>query len=123
MRRLDRLLTIQRRDKTQDPESGQEIYTWVDRAHRREAAYRPLSGDERFAAAQWSARQQVEFELRYLDDVADVNPLDRIIYPAPDEANLQSPASHFIFDVIDSAEQGRQRSLKIKCARRAEIAS
>lgn len=122
MRRLDRLLTIQRREKTQDA-SGQEIYAWVDRVHLREAAYRPLSGDERFAAAQWSARQQVEFELRYSDDVADVNPLDRIIYPAPDEANLQSPASHFIFDVMDCAEQGRQRALKIKCVRRAEIAS
>jgi len=122
MRRLDRRVTIQRKTVTQD-ESGQEIATWTAIAHRRPAFVAPVRGEERFAAQQVIARQQTTFTMRWSETVADVSPLDRILYPPPSDQNAQSPAVDTIYDVIEVVEVGRRDGLRIMAARRAEIAA
>jgi hypothetical protein len=84
----------------------------------------PVRGDERFTAEQFVAKQQVEFRIRYSSTVADVNPLDRIIYPPDEGSPSDSPmaAESQIFDIIEVSQIGRREGLKIIAARRAEDA-
>lgn len=117
---LDRRITIQRKTVSQAP-SGQEIDTWVAVSHCRPARVTPLGGSERFGADQFFARQQVEIEIRWSSIVADLNPLDRIVYPAPADPSEQSPAESQIYDIMSVDEIGRREGLLIKAARRAEI--
>lgn len=121
--RLDRLITIQRKSVTQDA-YGQEIATWTALADRRAASVTPLRGEERFTAAQWMAKQQVEIRVRWSASIADLNPLDRIIYPAleVDVSPLDEPLEHEIYDIIEASEIGRREGFKISAARRAEVA-
>jgi len=86
---------------------------------RRSAWMKPISGDERFTAMQWVASQQVEFRVRWSQLLAQLNPLDRIIYPSSTDA--ESPAMESrIYEIIEVNELGRRESLQIKTARRAE---
>jgi SPP1 family predicted phage head-tail adaptor len=78
---LDRRITIQRKATTQS-DSGQPVDTWAALVGSRWASVRPVRGDERFTAPQYAAKQQTEFQIRWSQDVADLTPLDRIIYPA-----------------------------------------
>lgn len=117
--RLDRRIDIERKTVTQD-EFGEEIETWTKIAERRAASVTPVRGEERFEAEQFIARQQVEFRVRWASSVSDVNPLDRIIYPASEDAD--SPGLNpQIYDIIEVSEIGRREGLKIIAARRPEV--
>lgn len=118
MRGLDRKIDIERKTVT-SASSGQDVETWTKIVTRRSAAVRPLRGDERFTAEQFVASQQVEFLIRWSWDVADLSPLDRIVYPPTGD----SPAiDEEIYDIIEVSEAGRREGLKIVAARRAEHA-
>jgi head-tail adaptor len=116
--RLDRKITIQRMTETQSS-SGFPVEGWAAISHRRSASYRPIRGDERFSGEQWGASEQVEFAIRYSSDVADVSPLDRVIYPAP-ETDTPDPADNTIYEIMAVHEIGRREGLRLVAARRAE---
>jgi len=116
---MDRKITIQRKSTSQDS-FGQPIETWASISHRRSAAYRPMRGDERYMADQFIARQQVEFRIRYSSVVSDLNPLDRIIYPAPDDKDVQSPDASTVYEIMDVPEVGRREGFLVRTARRSE---
>jgi SPP1 family predicted phage head-tail adaptor len=120
--RLDRTITIERKAVTHSP-SGQPIETWAPLVSRRSASVTPLSGDERFSAPQYVAREQVQFEIRWSQDVASVQSKDRIVYPAIDSSVSPAPvpAEREIYDIIYVAEIGRRRGLRIVAARRADV--
>jgi SPP1 family predicted phage head-tail adaptor len=119
--RLDRRIDIERKTVTQSP-SGQPIETWSKIVARRAASVSPLRGDERFAADQYIARQQVEFRIRYSSTVADISPLDRIIYPPDEDSPADSPVATDvqIYDIMEVSEIGRREGLRILAARRVE---
>jgi SPP1 family predicted phage head-tail adaptor len=119
VRNLDRKIDIERATITQTA-SGQQIETWEKLASVLSAAVTPVRGDERFTSAQFVAKQQVEFLIRWSLDVADVNPLDRIIYPASSDADSPELEPQ-IFDIIEVGEVGRREGLKIIAARRSEV--
>jgi SPP1 family predicted phage head-tail adaptor len=75
---FDRLITIQRRTVTQDG-YGQEVETWTELAEV-EASKVDLSGDEVPAAAQFAATVATRFRIRWDSELADLSPLDRIVY-------------------------------------------
>lgn len=119
--RLDRRIDIQRAIMTQDA-SGQEVQTWETIVRRRAATVFPIRGDERFSAEQFVAKQQCDFQIRYSASLADLNPEDRILYPAQgDESPTPAPEVHTIFDIIEVSEIGRREGLKISAVRRSEI--
>lgn len=80
----------------------------------------PVRSDERFTSEQFVARQQTEFRIRYSLAVADLNPLDRIVYPASTDS---PPSDDVVFDIIEVSELGRREGLKIIAARRAEVSN
>jgi SPP1 family predicted phage head-tail adaptor len=114
---LDRMITLQRKTETYSP-SGAPIVAWSDIAYRRHAKYRVVRGEERFSAAQYVAKEQIEFTIRYSEQVADLSPLDRIVYPARQDAN---PPENTIFDIMAVHELGRREGLRIMAARRADV--
>jgi SPP1 family predicted phage head-tail adaptor len=119
--RLDRTITIERKAVTHSP-SGQPIETWAPLVSRCSASVTPLSGDERFSAPQYVAREQVQFEIRWSQDVATVQAKDRIVYPATTSVSpAPVPAERDIYDIIHVAEIGRRRGLRIVAARRADV--
>lgn len=119
--RLDRKLDVQRKSVTLD-DFGQEVETWTNLSARRAASYGPVKGEERFTADQFVAREQIEFRIRYSAIVADLNPMDRIIYPAidPDSSPEDTVTTDRIFDIMAVFEIGRREGLRILAARRPE---
>jgi SPP1 family predicted phage head-tail adaptor len=122
---LDRRVTIQRSTATVAPD-GQPVDNWTTVGTlRRAAAYRPIEGDERFTAPQLVAREQVEFRVRYDASLAELNPLDRVIYPAMTNAEAAvSPlwiATRRVYDIIAVQEVGRRDGLNILAARHADV--
>lgn len=119
--RLDRFIAIQRKTVTQS-ESGETIEAWANLDGRRPSAVNPVKGDERFSAPEIAAKQQTQFTVRYSASLADLSPLDRIIYPAPDFT--ASPPEEIqevnIYDVLSVIEVGRRESLRILTSRRAD---
>lgn len=124
--RLDRLITIQRNTPTSG-EDGQPSDSWATvGALRRHASVRPVRGEERFTADQFVALEQIEFRIRYADTVADLTPLDRILYPALTEAEVgSSPPTTIetrrIYNIMAVHEIGRREGLQILTARRADV--
>jgi SPP1 family predicted phage head-tail adaptor len=117
--RLDRRIDIQRKTATQD-EFGQEVEAWGDLTAEPEwASVSALRGEERFTADQFVAREQVEFRVRWSQALADVNPLDRILYP-PASASPADPDPSTVYDIMAVHELGRRQGLRILAARRAE---
>jgi head-tail adaptor len=112
--RLDRRIDLERNVMAEDA-AGELTPTWSKVAANLPASYSPIAGTKRFQASQWIARQQVEFRVRYQAALLDLNPLDRVIYPAggssPDE----------IFEIIEASEIGRREGIKIVAARRPDI--
>jgi len=82
------------------------------------AAVDPLTGDERSAAEQWIAREQVRFTIRWSEDVQDLSPLDRIVFPFSDAASSPAP-TRSIYDVMVVNDRGRRDSMIVLAARRA----
>ena len=117
---LDRFVTIQRATATQS-DSGEPIEAWTTVVLRRPASWWPIAADERFNAPQVIAREQVEFRIHYSDDVADLTPRDRVIYPAlTADSPLAEPANRNIYDIIEATEINRREGIKIKAARRTD---
>ena len=112
--KLDRRITVQRKTSTQS-DSGQPLDTWATLVGPRWAAVAPVRGDERFTAPQYAAKQQTEFKIRWSQDVADLTPLDRIIYPYGSENEAD------IYDVLAVHEIGRQEGMQIITFRRADV--
>lgn len=120
--RLDRLIDIQRATVTQS-DSGEEISSWQNIATRRHAALMPVQGYERFSDPQIVAQGQVEFRIRLSSDVADVNPKDRIIYPAIDPTSPETlPDETRIYNILSAEEIGRREGLRIIAKRFADMA-
>ncbi len=118
--RLDRKITIQRKTVTLEY-SGQATETWADLVANRWAAVMPLGGDERFAIPEISAKQQVEFRVRWSSNVAGLTPQDRIVYPAPADTSPPTPIlDTSIYDVAAVHEIGRREGLRIIAIRRTD---
>lgn len=119
--RLDRRIDIERAIVVQS-DSGEPVETWVPVALQRSASVDPTRGTERVNSPQWAARQQVDIYIRYSSLVADVNPKDRIIYPArPDGISpVPEPRPGEIYDIISVDEVGRREWLKIVASRQAD---
>lgn len=121
--RLDRKVTIQRKATTVG-DDGSEVETWSDLAARRWASVNPVSGDERFAVPEIGANQQVEFQVRWSSNVADLTPLDRIIYPVVPLTSPETPTpDRSIYDIAAVHEIGRRRGLRIIATRRTDVSS
>lgn len=95
---------------------GQPIESWERIGLKRWAGLAPVNGNERFISDQFIASQQVEFTVRYTQDIAAISPLDRIVYPATED----TPVASQIYDILAVHEVGWRESLRIITARRAE---
>jgi head-tail adaptor len=119
--KLDRFITIQRMTSSQS-DSGAVIETWSDLVARRPASYAPVRGEERVAVGtQVAASAQVDFRIRYFVDVADLGPLDRVIYPAPSADSPGDFTSSEVYDILAVQEIGRRKELQIIAVRRPDI--
>lgn len=115
--RLDRRILIQRHGVTYS-DSGEPIETWTDLTEEQPASINPVRGEERFAGEQWQAKEQVEFRVHWFEAIAQLSPLDRIIYPA---ASGDSPDERQIYDVMAVHEIGRREGMRIMAARRSDV--
>lgn len=118
---LDRLIDIQEK-MTSVSDSGAVIETWVTCLARRAASYRPLKGEERYSGPGVSATEQVEFKIRYTENVSALSPLNRLIYPAPNEPN-DEVSSLRVWNILAVNELGRREALAIIAERRPDAAS
>lgn len=118
--RLDRRIDLERLTVTQS-QSGAEVESWTPLAARVAASYRPARGDERSAAPQYVASEQVEFKIRWTASLADLNPKDRLIYPAVFDTSPEDvPGDERIFDIVAVHELGRRETLQIMAVRRSD---
>lgn len=121
--RLDRRITIQRSTSTSS-DDGHPTESWATVGELRTPAdVVPLSGDERFSAPQLVSREQVEFFVRYSEALSSLSPVDRIIYPAFEANSPQSAETRRIYDILAVNEIGRREGLRIKAARRSDVAT
>jgi head-tail adaptor len=110
---LDRSVAIQRATFTQSP-SGEPQSAWVTISTRPAMLDSGMTGTERLATEQVVAKAQVAFTIRWATVVADITPLDRIIYPASVLANSPADPLHSkIYDIIMVQEIGRREQLRI----------
>jgi SPP1 family predicted phage head-tail adaptor len=112
--RLDRLIDIERKTLGESP-SGEPTETWAKIATNLAASYSSIRGDERSQAAQFVAKEQVEFWVRWSDVAKTISPLDRVIYPAG------STNARDVYDIMYAPEVGREDGIKIAAARRADV--
>jgi hypothetical protein len=134
--KLDRKISILRAFNFQ-AEDGEPIPVWVplpvgtdQNPYRRDAGLRPLSADERFTGAQVVSLEQVEFRLRWSEDVRELSPLDRIVYPAleanevagsPPQADLEGVIrDRRQYDILGVVEVGKQDALLVTAVRRID---
>jgi head-tail adaptor len=109
---LDRMVAIQRAVIVQS-QSGEPVPTWVTLSTR-PASMQPITGSERFATEQLVANAQVAFVVRWAAVIADLTPIDRIIYPASALADSPSnPPNNTIHDIFVVQEIGRRQALRI----------
>ncbi len=113
---LDVRIALQRKTDSLSS-SGGPVEAWSTLVERW-SGLDALSGDERNAAEQWIAREQVKFTIRWSAEVAELSPLDRVIFPASD-ASVSPIPSRSIYDVISVLAKGRNVELDILAARRA----
>jgi len=111
---LDHLVALQRKSSSAS-DSGEPQITWSTLAAQRWANKRPVSGTERYGGQQFEALEQVEFRLRWSEDIADLQPTDRIIEPAEDSP---APSERSIYDIIAVLEIGRHEALRVITTRR-----
>lgn len=114
---LDRQIDIQRRTIAPTG-SGEPVEVWSNVVTARAASVRPARGDEAVARPQETAREQLDIWIRYSSNVADVSPLDRIIYPALREG--ETLTDRRICDVLAVHEIGRREGLQIIAQRRVD---
>jgi head-tail adaptor len=112
---LDRRIVLQRRSQSYS-DTGEPIELWTN-VVTRWASLNPLTGYERSTDAQWVAREQVKYVIRWSSEVDTLSPLDRIIDPYTDASESPIPPRS-IYEIISVLEQGRRLSLLIMAARR-----
>lgn len=115
---LDRKITLQRKVSTVS-DAGSEVETWSALSLRHSASIRPLNGVETFVDPAKVSYEQVEFKIRYSTLVADLSPLDRVIYPALAAAN-DPIVERNIYDIIGVQEIGRKEGFKVLARRRSD---
>jgi head-tail adaptor len=119
--RLDRKVSIQRKSITVSS-SGDAIEMW-NTLSTRWASVNAVNGDERFSAPQLVAKQQTEFQVRWSSDIADLSPLDRIVYPSvPDASPPPAVPNASIYDIVEVHEIGRREGLRVIAVRRTDTA-
>lgn len=117
---LDRRVALQRKSATYS-DSGQPVETWQTLGtSSRWASKLPVSGTERFSADQFAALEQVEFRIRWSDDISDLQPQDRLIEPASDASESPVPPRS-IYDIIAVHELGRREGLRVMATRRVDV--
>jgi head-tail adaptor len=116
--KLDKRIAIQRKSITQSP-SGQPVETWATVATRW-AYVVPASAGERFSTPQLAAKQQTEFGIRWSQDIADLTPLDRLVYPIPSGSPPPPVPSTSIYGVLEVHEVGRHEGFRIIAVRRVD---
>lgn len=117
---LDRLIDIERSTVVLDA-AGQPIETWAKLVLNKPAAYKPISGVERYTGEQFAASEQIEFTVRWSADLATLNPRDRVIYPAGSvEGSPPVPPEECIYDIMAAPEIGRREGIRIMTVRRSE---
>lgn len=118
--KLDRRITIERKVDTRD-EYGEPIASWQQIGPARWASRGPIGGVERFTSDQFIAREQVEFVIQWARDLADLSPLDRIVYASHGiTASPSDPINFDYYDIIEVHEIGRHEGMRIIAARRTE---
>ncbi len=126
---LDRRISILRKSIVLSP-SGEPIETWRLLAPRLWANIIPLRGDEKSAAPQYVASEQVSMLVRWSSLLADLSPLDRVVYPAVNEDELEGSPPDIVpeaeinerrmYDIIAVHEVDRREALQIQAARRVD---
>lgn len=115
--KLDRRVAVQRFIATSSS-SGEPIETWATIGGiARWASKTAVTGLERFGTEQLEAKEQIEFRLRWADDLADLQPKDRLIEPASDAGSSPIP-ERSTYDVIAVLELGRHEGLRVLATRR-----
>src|SRR5262245_9542221 len=95
---LDTRVALQRKT-TASSSSGDLTETWSTIGERW-AEYMPFQrAQEMNVAAQWVAREQVSFTIRWDEGIKDLTPVDRIVCPAVD-ANPAKLQNRSIYDII-----------------------
>jgi head-tail adaptor len=112
---LDRRIVLQRRGQNYS-DTGEPVETWTEVATRW-ASLDPLTGFERSTDAQWVAREQVKFVVRWSPELDTLSPLDRVVDPYTD-ASVSPVPPRSIYDIMSVLEQGRRQSLIVMAARR-----
>lgn len=125
--RLDRTITIQRRTVT-NSDTGAQVETWATLVNRLPAGlWTPRQGSEVFSEPQLVARERVEWLIRYSSNVADLSPLDRVVYPALGaDSPEDTPAERNVYDIVavhEAHELGRNVALRLVTARRPDVAA
>lgn len=98
---LDTRVTIQRKTTGQS-NSGEPVEAWSDLATRW-AEVRPMTGTERLVGENLTAKEQIQFRIRFDDSIADLSPLDRIVMPP-----TASPTDDQIYNIIQASEAERR---------------
>jgi head-tail adaptor len=111
---LDRRITLERNVPEQDL-AGELTENWQRIGHVRWARRAPVGGDERYTSTQFIAREQVQWTIRWTEDLADLAPGDRLIYPT-----TLTPSDTEIYDIIAVHEMGWRVALNVVTARRTE---
>lgn len=116
---LDKLITLMRREITLS-DIGEEIVDWIVIDSRRPAGLMPLGGDERASGPQTVATERVAFRIRRSANVAELSPLDRLIYPALVASSpAEVIADRATYDIVHVEDLGRY-DLKITATRRTD---
>ena len=119
--RLDRQVTIQRRTVVVS-DSGAVSDSWSNLASPRSASVRPASGAERYRDPSRLATDEVEFQLRWSPDIADLSPTDRIIYPAlSDDSPGDVPDTRRVYNILAVMEIGRTEGLQVLTKRQPDV--
>lgn len=103
---LDRRVRLERATRAANA-FNELVETWATLATVW-AEYEPLRDAERYAAGQVGATATARFRIRYSSTVADLGPLDRLVYDGR------------TYDIHAVKEIGRREGLEITAAARTE---
>lgn len=104
--KMDRKIVLQRFTETRDA-FNEPVKTWATLATR-SASYEPLSDGERFRASETAANASARFVIRYSAAVADLSPVDRLVFEGR------------TYEILHTKEVGRREGIEITAAARAE---
>ncbi len=104
--KLDRRITLQQATVTYDALNN-PVQTWVDLATVW-AARMDLSDTERVAAAEVGAAMTTRFQIRYSEQVAVINPKDRLTFDGR------------TYEIVNVKEIGRREGLELTAAVRTD---